>query len=438
MTEFETVPHRIEGHPIRALCVEVAEGPDQGRRFVATDSDTVTVGTAPGNNLVLTDQTVSRYHLELRRTATEVVVEDLGSTNGTRVGALHIHRASATGDANLEIGSTTIRLRDGDTVTLSLHEQESLFGLHGRSTAMRQLMAQISKVAQSEVSILLLGETGSGKEVIARAVHHASKRADGPFETVDCGALLPTLVASELFGHEKGAFTGADRQHIGAFERADGGTLFLDEIGELPGALQAALLGALERRRFKRVGGSQEIHVNVRVVAATHRDLRGEVNAGKFRQDLFYRLAVALLRVPPLRDRPDDIPLLVSHFLKEAGHTGPTEDVMSAKAMRGLTHHHWPGNVRELRNLVEATLAMGEPPPLVSELPGPDQPQNRFAPPVFELPYKEARGAVLRDFEVAFIKDLLARTGGNAAQAARLARMDRSYLFQLIKRHQLR
>jgi DNA-binding NtrC family response regulator len=435
MADQETVPHRIEGRPIRALRVEVIAGPDEGQRYIADQGDTVTIGTAPGNDLVLTDETVSRYHLELRRKGDRVQIEDLGSTNGTRIGALHLERAVASAETTLEIGATTIRISDGDTVTVPLHEEDALFGVRGRSSAMRQLMAQIARAGRSEVSILLLGETGSGKEVIARAIHAASKRAGSPFETVDCGTLLPTLVASELFGHEQGAFTGADRQHIGAFERADGGTVFLDEIGELPSMLQASLLGALERRRFRRVGGTSEISVDVRIVAATHRDLRSEVNAGRFRQDLFFRLAVVLARVPSLRERIEDIPILVEHFLREAGHSGAVESYFSAKALRTLEQHHWPGNVRELRNVVEATLAMGEPPALQSE--GSNSATN-LPPHVFELAYKDARGAVLRDFEVAYVNRLLEKSGGNAAHAARLGKMDRSYLFELIKRHQLR
>jgi DNA-binding NtrC family response regulator len=224
---------------------------------------------------------------------------------------------------------------------------------------MRRLMAAIERAAKSDVSVLLLGETGTGKEVIAHAVHDASPRAKGPFETVDCGAMLPTLIASELFGHEKGAFTGADRQHAGAFERADGGTLFLDELGELPGSLQPALLGALERRSFRRIGGQKTISVDVRFICATHRDLRAEVNAGTFRQDLYYRIGVLLLRVPPLRERAGDIPLLIEQFLREEGFDGAPEEVFPRHVMDALTQHPWPGNVRELRNFAWQTV-LGE------------------------------------------------------------------------------
>src|SRR5262249_43794023 len=279
---------------------------------------------------------------------------------------------------------------------------------------MRRLLLSIERAAQSDAAVLLIGESGTGKEVIARALHDLGPRAKKPFVTVDCGALSPTLVASELFGHERGAFTGADRQHIGAFERASGGTLFLDEIGELPGALQANLLGVLERRRFRRLGGKQEISVDVRIVSATHRDLRAEVNSGTFRLDLYYRLAVVVMKVPPLRERADDVPLLVEHFLRECGHDGPVGALISPAAMHALMHHHWPGNVRELRNLIEATVAMGEAPPLDG---GPAAPAGRAG--VADLPYKEARAQVLHDFEASYLRALLERTQGNVSQAPR-------------------
>jgi DNA-binding NtrC family response regulator len=439
VSEERTVPHRVEGQPIRGLKAEVIGGPDSGKTFLA-QNDTITVGTAPGNDLALTDDRVSRYHLELARRHDRIVVSDCGSTNGTAIGAISVERALIPAGTVLSIGRTSLRVSDAGTVTIALHPEDSLGRLRGRSPALRQLMARIERSARTGVSVLLLGETGTGKEVIAHAIHEASPRASKRFETVDCGALLPTLVASELFGHEQGAFTGADRQHIGAFERAHGGTLFLDEVGELPAALQAALLGALERRRFRRVGGSTEIAVDVRLVAATHRDLRAEVNKGSFRQDLYYRLAVLLLRVPPLRERVDDIPVLAQHFLREAGSAEDVDVLIPANVMKQLEMHHWPGNVRELRNLVEATLAMGEAPNLAETWGEPvaSVGPSRFPEQVFALSYKDARARVLTEFEIEYVRRVMERAKGNAAQAARLAAMDRSYLFDLIKRHGLR
>jgi DNA-binding NtrC family response regulator len=304
-------------------------------------------------------------------------------------------------------------------------------------------MAQILRAARTGASVLLQGESGTGKELIARALHDESPRADKPFVTLDCGVISPGLVASELFGHERGAFTGADRRHLGVFERAQGGTLFLDEIGELSPALQTALLGVLERRRFRRLGGGEELSVDVRVISATHRDLRAEVNANTFRLDLYYRLAVVRLEVPPLHQRVDDIPLLVEHFLNEAGCAGPLSALVPPPLMATLQAHRWPGNVRELRNYVEAILAMGEPPSLEQAARGPGAALASSPPaPSVALPlehsYREARQKVLEDFEVQFLKALMERTGNNVSMAARLARMDRSYLIDLLHRHHLR
>ena len=354
-----TQPSRdAPGLPIRQIVVEVVEGPDAGARH-ESDSETLGVGSAETNDLVLSDPTVSRYHLELRRGDDGILVIDNGSTNGTVYEAARIERATLKPGSVLALGNTRVRVDDGTRITLALHEADELAGLHGRTQVMRRLMARIHKAAKASTPVLVIGESGTGKELVARAIHEESSRAEGPFVTVDCGALSPALVASELFGHEKGAFTGADAQHLGAFERADGGTLFLDEVGELGADLQPALLGVLERGRFRRVGGRKEVSVDVRVVAATHRDLRAEVNEGSFRLDLYYRLAVVVLSVPPLRERIEDVPVLVEHFLRESGHDGPTEAVFSPDATAALCRHRWPGNVRELRNVVEATVAMG-------------------------------------------------------------------------------
>jgi DNA-binding NtrC family response regulator len=311
---------------------------------------------------------------------------------------------------------------------------------------MRRLMAELERVAPSNASVLLLGETGTGKEVIAHALHEASPRAGAPFEVVDCGALMPTLIASELFGHERGAFTGADQQHQGAFERADGGTIFLDEIGELPEQLQVRLLGVLERRSFRRVGGTKPISVDVRIVAATHRDLRRWVNRGQFRQDLYYRLAVARLEIPPLRERTEDIPLLVEHFLGEMGVEKPVEHVVPGAVLETLKSYHWPGNVRELRNFVESALAFGETRPPAWSMEDAESAAEGEEARFLSVPlrslmkraYREARDAVIYDFQEVYFRDLLQRTRGNVARAAEAARMNRPHMFQILKRHGIR
>ncbi|MBI4819261.1 MAG: sigma 54-dependent Fis family transcriptional regulator [Deltaproteobacteria bacterium] len=435
MTEQRTVEARTPGAPLRGLAVEVVAGPDQGRRLRAV-SDTLSVGTAQGNDLVLTDPTVSRYHAELVRRADRIWVLDHGSTNLTSLGAVVIERAAVPPGTILRLGRTSLRIEDADPIALELSGSDRLAGLRGRSVEMRRLMAKIEKVSESDASVLVIGETGTGKEVIAHAVHTLSPRRDAPFEAVDCGTLLPTLIASELFGHERGAFTGADSQHIGAFERADGGTIFLDEIGELPKELQTALLGALERRSFRRLGGQKPISVDVRVVSATNRDLRREVNTGAFRSDLYFRLAVVSLEVPPLRERPGDVPLLVEHFLREAGYSGSIGELFPPEVMDALRAHAWPGNVRELRNYVDAALALGETSAPASLGPSSD-PSGLLSGDMLAQTFKVAKDALLERFERVYLEALLARCKGNVSLAAREADMNRSYLTQVIKKHGL-
>jgi DNA-binding NtrC family response regulator len=362
---------------------------------------------------------------------------DHGSTNGTFVSGIRVERGVVAPGSVLTLGRSQLAIRAGHDVSVELFEHERLGGLLGRAASMRRLMAQIEKAARSDAPVLVTGESGTGKEVIAESLHALGGRKGKAMVTVDCGSLAPTLVASELFGHERGAFTGADRQHIGAFERASGGTIFLDEIGELPQALQPALLGVLERRRFRRLGGKQDISVDVRVVSATHRDLREEVNAGTFRLDLFYRLAVIRLSVPPLRERIDDVPLLVEHFLREAGHDGPVSELISDAAMQQLCAHRWPGNVRELRNLIEATLAMGEPPAL-DETGRASKGETDLIGTLLDQTYKDARGALLEQFERRYLEHWLDKTGGNVSRFSRDARIDRSHLNDMLRRHRLR
>ncbi len=442
-----TTPYRRTGSPIRGLRVEVLDGPDRGRVVEAT-SESLTIGSAPGNDLVTTDTTVSRYHVELRRQSDRILVEDHRSTNGTCTGGVTIQRAEIQPGTILSLGRTSVRVDDGSVVDVEVIDDDRLGPLRGRAPEMRSLMAKIRRVAGTDASVLVLGETGCGKELIARALHEESPRASAPFETVDCGTLMPTLVASELFGHERGAFTGAERQHIGAFERAHGGTIFLDEVGELAKDLQAGLLGVLERRAVRRVGGTKAIPVDVRIVAATHRDLRAEVNAGTFRQDLYYRFGVVLLRVPPLRERPGDIPLLVEHFLRDAGHNGPVDEIVPPEVMTMLKAYHWPGNVRELRNFVESALALGETPILDEDtgaaggsLSAPSSGGGNSNFPsvalgtLYKRTYKDARALVLSEFERLYLTALLERTGGNVSQAARESDINRTHLIQMLKRH---
>jgi DNA-binding NtrC family response regulator len=429
-----TLPIAVVGLPVRTLSVRVVAGPDLGLA-VSDVTEPLTVGIAEGNTLKLTDPSVSRFHVELSRRGDKVAVRDLGSTNGTVAQGLALTDALVPPGTVLHLGHTQLEVGGGKTGSVELSEHDSLGPLKGQSPVMRTLLARIDKAARSDSAVLLQGESGTGKELIATALHERGDRAAKPFITVDCASLSPGLVASELFGHERGAFTGADRRHAGAFERASGGTVFLDEIGELSPTLQASLLGVLERKRFRRVGGSEELSVDVRIVSATHRDLRALVNSGQFRLDLFFRLAVVKLDVPPLRSRAEDLEVLIAHFLREAGSEATVQSLFDKDALSALRAHTWPGNVRELRNLVEATLAMGEPPQLeLTSAPGGDA--NALPGP--ERTYKDARAEVLNRFELHYLKKLLEATHGNVSAASRHAKMDRSHLIELLQRHRLR
>jgi DNA-binding NtrC family response regulator len=438
MSEDGTIPLKSTGHPVHTIGLTVVGGPDAGAR-IAAGSDELSVGTAEGNDLVLTDRAVSRYHLELARRGDRVRVTDHGSTNGTRIGPALLFGSFADVGAGttLEIGQSMLRVDDGGVVMLD--RGLKAFGeLRGWSSAMRRVLTSAQQIAATDAPVLILGESGTGKELLARAIHDASPRAEQPFVTVDCGALAPTLFASELFGHERGAFTGAERRYVGAFERAQGGTVLLDEIGELSPELQAALLGVLERRRVRRVGGSEEIPLDVRILSATHRDVLAGVNAGTFRLDLFYRIAIVRLTLPPLRERPEDIAPLVEHFLATEGTGGGA--LFDERALSELGRHAWPGNVRELKNVVLGALALGRPPDLVARglEPARSGDVSELFGQALALPYRDARRSVLDAFERRYLEALLERAGGSVRQAARDAQMDRKYLTELLRRHGVR
>jgi DNA-binding NtrC family response regulator len=432
--------------PLRHVTVAVIAGQRKGLRVELSPEQAVSVGKSPDNQLQLDDLTVSRYHLELSICGGEIEVRDLESLNGTFIGDVRVTRARVRPGVTVCVGSNKLLLmvdaqsQEGDVRTLAPEppDQVELAGVVAHSPAMRKVVLSVAQLAKSKVTVLLQGETGTGKEVLARALHEQSERRDKPFEVVDCGSMAPTLIASELFGHERGAFTGAHAERAGAFERAHGGTIFLDEIGELPLDLQPVLLGVLERRRFKRVGGAREREIDVRVVAATHRDLRHATNLGTFRADLYFRLAVARVVVPPLRERPEDISWLVQRFTEQL--TGDTNlQPFDAATLNALESHPWSGNVRELRNVVESALALGS---LVLEgtsqtaAVGGDAPEPGSQ--VFALPYRQARARAIADFERKYLRELSDACGGNASEAARRASMDRPYLLSLLRKHGMR
>jgi len=308
-----------------------------------------------------------------------------------------------------------------------LEERERFEDLIGRSPAMRAVFDLVAAVADTNTTVLVTGESGTGKELVARAIHKRSPRADGPFVPVNCGGLPESLIGSELFGHERGAFTGAVARHKGRFELAQGGTLFLDEIGDIGRPVQVDLLRVLESRRFVRIGGTEEIDVDVRIVAATNRDLAAEMRAGRFREDLYYRLAVVSVRMPPLRERREDVPLLARHFLEHhAREMGRNAEGFEPEAMEMLLAHDWPGNVRELHNAVEHAVAIGRG-QLVC--PG-DIP--------FEKPQSApATGRTLLDVELRHIVEVLEECDWNITRAAHTLGIDRVTLHKKIRRHGL-
>ena len=434
-------PTTLQPRPVRAVrlvAARVESGPDAGRDS-GDGRRTLTVGSSADCGLVLADPTVSRYHLEVHHGPDGLALVDLGSRNGTFVGALRIERAVVPPGTRVRIGASTLIVEDAGARSVpGAAAAEPLPGLVAHSPAMREVAALARRLAAVQTSVLIEGETGVGKEVVARAIHDLGPRRAGPFVVVDCGSMPATLIAAQLFGHEKGAFTGADARRAGAFERADGGTLFLDEIGELPLDLQPALLGVLERHRFTRVGGAEPVDVDVRVLAATHRDLRGEVNAGAFRADLYFRLAVARVVIPPLRDRPEDLEPLVASLVERFTGVAPSGgDHPLAAAMDALRRQRWPGNVRELRNVVEAAVVLGELPDGAGAASAPPSPLS--SGPAAALPsYRDAKAAALAAFERTYLAELLARAGGNVSAAARAANMDRPYLIQLLRRHDLK
>ena len=304
----------------------------------------------------------------------------------------------------------------------------------GQSAALREVLEVIRLVAPTQATVLIQGESGTGKEMVAQAIHRLSPRSSGPFVPVHCAALAPTLLESELFGHERGAFTGAVERRIGRFEMADGGTLFLDEVGEIPLPIQVKILRVLEERRFERVGGSQPISVDVRLIAATNRDLRAMVEAGTFREDLYFRLNVVTIHLPPLRDRKEDIPLLAAHFVQElAARHGRPAPPISPEVMDAFLRYSWPGNVRELRNVLERMVVLARK----SELTVQDLPPELREQTAGAAPTALRAGMTMREAEKLLIAETLRSTGGNRARAAQMLGISRRTLQRKIAEHGL-
>jgi len=337
----------------------VLEGPDSGVR-VSLGPITLRVGTASGSQLRLSDPTVSRLHCQFvpRRDGFRLV--DVGSTNGTFVDGVRVRDADLLASTTVRLGASVLRLELGaEPVRVALSKQRSFGRILGGSIEMRRLYAILERVAPSDATVLIQGETGTGKELIARAIHQLSPRRNGPFVRVNCAAIPLGLLESELFGHEKGAFTGALAQKIGRFELAHQGTLFLDEVGDIPLELQPKLLRVVQEQEFERLGSTRTQRVDVRLVAATNRNLEEMVGDKQFREDLYFRLNVFPIRIPPLRERAGDIPLLVRHFVdKYAQRMNKQIETIPEEAMAALCRYSWPGNIRELQNFIERAVIL--------------------------------------------------------------------------------
>ena len=441
--EAETV--YIERPPTSILSYDVAKGEliTQALRIRVKGAgapiekiyqqDVVTVGKGAANDLVIDDPYVSNQHLRIIQRLGVCYARDLDSTNGTFLAGKRIGESEITSGDELTLGKIRVIVESLKKADRLMPAQKTSFAsMVGTSEAMRRVFALLERVAPSDGNVCVIGETGTGKELVARACHDLSPRNKGPFVAINCGAISPNLIESELFGHEKGSFTGAAGLHKGAFEQAHKGTLFLDEIGELPIDLQPKLLRALELQQVRRVGGNQDLQVDVRIVVATNRDLANSVREGKFREDLFYRLFVIPVKLPPLRERTEDIPLLVEHFVKEMSPPGRMSAV-TAEAIEFLSRHPWRGNIRELKNVIGRTIILSGKELIQAEdiviqgLGGDDRDDN--APSLSHAP--------LEDAERRKILEVLKQVRWNKRQAAKLLGIARSTLFLKLKKYNL-
>jgi transcriptional regulator with PAS, ATPase and Fis domain len=422
--------------PLRAVVREcrltrIDDGRD-GTPFLFA-AERMVIGADAKADLVIADSAMSKFHCEIRIIDGAATIRDLGSRNGTLIDRVPVIEAPLRDGALLSLGRTQLRFNVGTRqVEIPLSQRDQFGRLIGRSTAMRAAFVVLEAAAASTSTVLLQGESGTGKDLAAESIHLESSRRDGPFVIVDCGAIPANLLEAELFGFEAGAFTGATVQRIGAFEAADGGTILLDEIGELALDLQPKLLRAIERREIQRIGGSQRIAIDVRIIAATNRNLRQEVNARRFRSDLYFRIAVLVVTLPPLRDRASDLPLLVGHLLDDlhAADSPMAAALRSGEHLPELLRHGWPGNVRELRNYVESCLVRQDhaTAPVATDEPAIDVAE----------PLRVVRERWLRHVERRYLEQLLVIHRNNVSAAARAAGIDRVHLHRLLARVGLR
>lgn len=453
IVETETQLLRLDEHKdvvsLRKCQLVVIEGASKGRKL-DLDNNQITVGKKDDNHLTVEDRAVSRTHFEIVPSEDSFLLKDLESTNGTFINETKVREAYLEPGDIIRIGNSRIEfLAFDEKVHVEPSEKMEFGRIIGRSRRMRQIFGLLERISPTNATVVIEGETGVGKEVVARSIHDYSPRKDSPFIVFDCSAVAENLIESELFGHMKGSFTGAVSTRKGAFEEANGGTIFLDEIAELSLDLQPKLLRALEQRQIKKVGSNETVNIDVRVLCASNRNLRKEVADGNFREDLYYRLSVVKLYIPPVRERPEDIEMLVERFLAEGDFNKNYDGSLRVTrveddALKMLTRYQWPGNVRELVNVLSRVV------PLVSgsNIKGQDlayvfQELEREEDEVTEklpqvdlgIPFKEAKQKVVEHFERDYLAALLRRNNYNISKTAREAGIDRKHIRNLLKKY---
>jgi DNA-binding NtrC family response regulator len=405
------------------------------------DVDPIVVGRDPAAQIVVDDQEVSAFHCELRAVSEGILVKDLGSTNGTFLGAIRVHEAVVSTPIELLVGRTRVHLEPQAKRKVEVGFSDRFGPLVGSSPKMRRVFSVLEKVASTPLSVLIVGETGTGKELVAKAIHEASERKAAPFVVVDCGSIPPTLAESILFGHEKGAFTGANERRKGALAEADGGTLFLDELGELPVELQPKLLRALSEKQVKRVGGNAFEPIDVRVLAATRRDLGAEMNAGRFRSDLFFRIAQVRVELPPLRERLSDLQPLVEEVCRRVGRPEHVQTVLSWIEQR-MASHDWPGNVRELLNVASVAATLADEPGAIDDVltlardeVGVELPRTGSSGGGDAGSFGEEKRTAIATFEKDYFSGLARRCKGNVSEMARQSGMERHHVRAYLRKY---
>ena len=458
--------HYIDGQPtsIQLRRYTLTINPTTpAQREVVFDKSTLSIGSISGNDLVISDTTLSRNHCRILQKKNNYTLLDLDSTNGTYINGIRIKEAFINSGCSIQLGNTNIKFHaDDQHIQITPKKSDKLHNIIGKNIKMREIFGILEKISPTNATVIIEGETGTGKEVIARSIHKLSHRAKKQFMVFDCGAVPESLIESELFGHEKGSFTGAISNRQGIFELASGGTVFLDEIGELGLDMQPKLLRVLETRKIRRVGSNKVIPVDIRIIAATNRNLQEEVKIERFREDLFYRLSVVRLVIPPLRDRVEDIPMLVSHFLQTHSFNRGPKGILKLNGISDGVHqamfnYHWPGNIRELLNIVERACSLSDSskielcdlPDSISTkgplIPSPnihtqskqnsERKKDKIPQEYKKMTFKEAKEKWVSSFEEDYIRHMLEKNKMNISKASREAQIDRKYFRKLMKKY---